>query len=633
MLTIRQIATSALLGLAGFWGSLYSWQFEFENFTLSFVWSYVLPLMAALAYGPWGGLIAGILGLGAFIPILLWSNNGWAAVVTSLLLQIWYLIHGFGSNRFKKNGHWLFHPFALQVLYAVLFGLGVYFFFPIAFSLNPPFWMPSAFTAISPEVTVAIISKDIPLMFLTLVIATALLLLAPIRKLLAIDSRPYSQKNTLITVLSLSSAYLFWIILQILVAIHIDKQTNLNSLWIPSTPYSALALLVLMFFGLTVAYAISLFSEQQISGYERLQQSESRLNLVLSNVDAYIFIKDKNGKYTYVSPKVASLFQLSADEIIGKDDSFFFNEASVDEIQKSDLQVLQHGIRVERKEHNLEAAGVMPRTFWAIKVPILNAMGEITGLCGVSTDITLQERESKEREVLLAQLQIKNRALQNFTYTASHDLRTPIVNICGYVKELREDLKSGNMDDVDKDLQYIDCSATHIGNLIRDLLELTRARKSNENPKEFNLNALVQEVLAEFSFQLSQIDSNIVIAPDMPVLFAERGRIFQVLQNFIDNAIKYRKPDGLLEITIGAEIKDSQTICWVKDNGIGIPKQYQHKIFGLFEKLINSPEGTGIGLAISQTHIESQGGNIWVESEGSGQGTVFFFSLPAKRVN
>jgi signal transduction histidine kinase len=123
----------------------------------------------------------------------------------------------------------------------------------------------------------------------------------------------------------------------------------------------------------------------------------------------------------------------------------------------------------------------------------------------------------------------------------------------------------------------------------------------------------------------------VTIAPDLPIIFGDRFRLREVLENLIDNAAKYTagQPDPIVEI--GARIQNDEQVIFVKDNGIGIESKYQTRIFSLFEKLNPISEGTGIGLALIKRIIETHGGRVWVESEGLGKGSTFCFTIPDSR--
>jgi len=147
-------------------------------------------------------------------------------------------------------------------------------------------------------------------------------------------------------------------------------------------------------------------------------------------------------------------------------------------------------------------------------------------------------------------------------------------------------------------------------------------------PESIPFNAIVQEALILTEGQRVTRGVEVSITPDLPNVLGDRLRLVEVVQNLLDNACKYmgNQPDP--RISIGMLHRNSQGLFWVRDNGMGIEPQYQQKVFGLFDKLDAQSEGTGVGLALVKRIIESHGGRIWVESQGLGHGSTFFFTLP-----
>ncbi|MDP6042788.1 MAG: ATP-binding protein, partial [Candidatus Latescibacteria bacterium] len=144
---------------------------------------------------------------------------------------------------------------------------------------------------------------------------------------------------------------------------------------------------------------------------------------------------------------------------------------------------------------------------------------------------------------------------------------------------------------------------------------------------EIPLNDLVQEAIDLVKGQIKERGVRIDVAPKLPIVFGDRIRLLEVFQNLIDNAIKYMGDQLEPNIEVGARQDGGETIYYVKDNGIGIDPKYHEKVFGLFDQLDQSIEGSGIGLALVQRIVELHGGRIWVESEGMGKGSTFCFTL------
>lgn len=222
----------------------------------------------------------------------------------------------------------------------------------------------------------------------------------------------------------------------------------------------------------------------------------------------------------------------------------------------------------------------------------------------------------------------KNAELERFTYTVSHDLRSPLITIKGFAGIIGKDIAQGKYERVQSDLSRIKNATNKMAELLDGLLELSRIGRMANPSENVSLTKLSKEVveLLHESIQAKKID--VRIQEEIPEFWGDKNRIREVMQNLIENAIKFMdKPNG--KIVIGYITIDDEIIYFVNDNGPGIAPQYFDKIFGLFDKLDNHEEGSGIGLALVKRIIEFHGGQIWVESE-PGNGAEFFFTIKTK---
>jgi len=240
-------------------------------------------------------------------------------------------------------------------------------------------------------------------------------------------------------------------------------------------------------------------------------------------------------------------------------------------------------------------------------------------------DLSLEIEERKARE---AELEDKNAELERFTYTVSHDLKSPLITIKGFAGSVIKDVKNGRLDRIERDLQRITEAADKMGALLNDLLELSRIGRMINRPATCAMQHLIQEAMQALEEAITSTGTEISIQPDLPEVTVDQTRMVEVLQNLLENAIKYRKESIPLKIEIGLEQTNYGPTFFVKDNGIGIEQDYLETIFGLFNKLDTRSEGTGIGLALARRIIEFHGGKIWAESQGPGQGSTMYFTLP-----
>jgi PAS domain S-box-containing protein len=237
-----------------------------------------------------------------------------------------------------------------------------------------------------------------------------------------------------------------------------------------------------------------------------------------------------------------------------------------------------------------------------------------------------------ERENLIDELEAKNAELERFTYTVSHDLKSPLITIRGFLGYLEKDAISGNIERLRKDIERISDATAKMQRLLNELLELSRIGRLTNPPEELAFESVVREALALTQGQLSARGVTVEIAEDLPRIYGDRVRLVEVVQNLIDNAIKFMGSQTGPCINIGSKKepgdKSQNVTFFVQDNGIGIEPQFQEKVFGLFDKLDPRSDGTGVGLALVKRIVEIHGGRIWVESAGLGSGTTFYFTLP-----
>jgi signal transduction histidine kinase len=253
----------------------------------------------------------------------------------------------------------------------------------------------------------------------------------------------------------------------------------------------------------------------------------------------------------------------------------------------------------------------------------------------LTTMSELQSSREKQQQ-LLDEIQIKNQELERqnaelerFTYSVSHDLKAPLVTIKGFIGLLQRDMQNNRGDAVISDIQKITDATDSMARQLDELLELSRVGRLVNAPVDIDLGEMVNSVITMFDESLLEYGVEVSIAPDMPVIEGDKGRIFEVFQNLVSNAIKFTGTQNTPRIEIGAEKQAGRVLCYVRDNGAGIEIDYLLRIFNLFERLDTQIEGTGIGLALAKRIVEFHEGQIWAESDGLGRGSTFWISLPS----
>ena len=257
-------------------------------------------------------------------------------------------------------------------------------------------------------------------------------------------------------------------------------------------------------------------------------------------------------------------------------------------------------------------------------IPKIPLAIEMPSLVKTLKDLQLVSAEQKRTEEELNQ---KVAELERFTYTVSHDLKSPIITIKGFTGSLEKDLLKGNYERMAGDLKRVSEAADKMNDLLRDLLELSTVGRVINEPGPADMNVLVAEVLAQLDGPLKNNNLTVDVQPGLPMVFCDRRRMGEAVQNLIENAINYMGDQPEPRIQFGMREDAGETVFFVQDNGIGIDEKYHQIIFGLFNKLSADSEGTGVGLALVKRIVEVHGGRIWVESHGEGMGSRFCFTI------
>jgi C4-dicarboxylate-specific signal transduction histidine kinase len=261
----------------------------------------------------------------------------------------------------------------------------------------------------------------------------------------------------------------------------------------------------------------------------------------------------------------------------------------------------------------------------------------------------IADNEIKKRSLFERELRKLNEELEQLTYVTSHDLRSPLVNVEGYHKEicysleeLRDILKEIDMPEdmkeriasiIDKDIPeavgYIGTSVRKMDSLLSGLLNLSRSGKVKLDMKELDMNELVSDVVSTFEHRFKAYGARYEIS-ELSSCIGDENQLNQVFTNLIGNALKYHDPSRPGIIRIYSKKENGMLIYCVEDNGIGISPEEQEKIFNLFHQVEPARQGEGLGLNIVMKIVERHGGRVWVESE-PGKGSRFFVALPGKR--
>lgn len=362
--------------------------------------------------------------------------------------------------------------------------------------------------------------------------------------------------------------------------------------------------------------------EQRLDALERAQHD--RLDLALS--------ASKMGIWQWSVPDDALVWDRRMHRLLGLSEEGFENQHR----KMADLTRLivpeDQRIQREKLEQVLDQGDVLETQFRVLTqnqgLRYLAIRGRVyrdkrsqpMRMAGVCWDVTEQENRRLE-------LERSNQDLTQFAFVASHDLREPMRGIRGFTELLQRRLDD-KLDDQSREyMEFISTGIARANDMIEGLLDYSNAGNKQQNLSMTDCEKVMAQVRHNLVVLIEENHAQIDCPRPLPRVWADAQQLTRLLQNLIANAIYYRKPDVVPRITVEAEQKGTEWLFSVTDNGIGIDKGNQQRIFQIFKRLDKSTTGTGIGLAICKKIVAQHGGHIFVESE-PGQGASFRFTLP-----
>ncbi|MFI5184790.1 MAG: ATP-binding protein, partial [Vicinamibacteria bacterium] len=280
-------------------------------------------------------------------------------------------------------------------------------------------------------------------------------------------------------------------------------------------------------------------------------------------------------------------------------------------------------VRTYRRDREVRWVRVYAHPVWD------DAANRLRGIFGAVQDVTPRKHAEVEREAAITELKHKNAELEQFTYTVSHDLKSPLVTVAGFLGHLERDALAGDKHKISEDAGRIRQAVTKMQALLEDLLELSRIGRIMHPSQGVPFGDIARDAVELVRGRLEQRKVRVEIQQALPAVHGDRVRLVEVVQNLVDNAAKFmgKGPDPRIEIGSRGQDAEGHAILFVRDNGIGIAPEFHDRVFGLFDKLDPETEGTGIGLALVRRIVEAHGGRVWLESR-AGEGASFCFTLP-----
>lgn len=362
---------------------------------------------------------------------------------------------------------------------------------------------------------------------------------------------------------------------------------------------------------------------------EQLKHREKQLTIITNAVPALISYIDKDLKYVFANDHYYKVFNIEGN-INGKHISELLGEESFKIISPMLKRVLA-GEELTL-ENNFLSKNNEKVYFKLNYIPDTDNRGEVKGFIVMGTDLTDRynyERSLEERNVELVKI---NSELDNFIYTASHDLKSPIVNMEGLLKSLLEEANLQCKGDINEMLNFVALSVDKLKKTIEELSEISKIQKGTESYVEkIEIEEILRDFKVEYSEQIKSSDA--IISSDLAVktIKFSRKNFRSVIYNLLSNAIKFRSPKRNPIIKVKSEYtSDNYIMISISDNGMGFDMSKKDKVFGMFKRLHSHVEGTGVGMYIVKRIMENASGKIEVESE-EGVGTSFKFYFPVTK--
>lgn len=380
--------------------------------------------------------------------------------------------------------------------------------------------------------------------------------------------------------------------------------------------------------------------DKMIRVEHRLKAERDLLQLLIDNIPSPIYFKDKESKFTRVNLAQSRLLGANSnEEVLGKTDFDFYSYENASFFYADERVIIEQNKPLINKIEQCKPLGDETRWFSTTKIPITNEDGELSGILGVSHDITDQILVKQDLEIAKEKAEVASTAKSNFLSNMSHEIRTPMNGVIGMAEVL-------NMTELDQEqkriVSLIIRSGNNLLNIINDILDFSKIEngKLEIELTPINLKSIVREVVEMMMFSTKEKDVNFhhKIDPNIPeFVIGDSLRIKQILINLVSNAIKFTKVgEVVVEASFLGNTDDVNCIVFkVKDTGIGIGRDEKEFLFEAFTQADASTSrkygGTGLGLAISSRLVAMMGGKLDVISE-KGKGSTFFFDLCFKKV-
>jgi PAS domain S-box-containing protein len=377
---------------------------------------------------------------------------------------------------------------------------------------------------------------------------------------------------------------------------------------------------------------------------KRLRESEEKFRQLAENIDDAFWLTEVGDprRIAYLSPSHESVWGTAAQELYANPNLWVesLHLADRERVLRAYADFLVGSGDFDAEYRIVRPDGAV-RWIWDRAFPIRGTDGSLHRVAGLAQDITQRKLDQEKQQQL-------NDEIRHFAYIVSHDLRAPLINLRGFVRELNNALneirpafESGVKglrddqrrialraweEDLPESLGFIDASVTHMDHLINAILMLGRLGRRSLDFERLDMNQLARQIFGGLAYEIGARNVKVTVA-DLPDIVADRTSVEQIMSNLLSNALKYGDPDRPLELIVSASRFENETLFRVQDTGRGIDKAHLAEVFQIFRRVGNTEvPGEGMGLAYVRTLVRRHRGRIWCESE-PGVGSTFIFTI------
>ncbi len=604
---------AAGLGLVGLAGTAYIFSFKLADVSYGIVWSMVFPTVAAVAYGRRGALFTALGGLYVVFPFLLYDDGGGNLVTLAITLTFLY-VHGWAAE--KRGAGSMLLRYRLSVVQG-LYSIAIIPIYLLGYRLLSPGLFPDSVTALFGF-------KEAAYGLVSLVVAEGFLTLSRVRRFLGLTTDE-SYKGSGIAMLGvLLSGCAFVGLLVMAEAFLLGGREGISFLERPAADILFIGWLVLAFL-LGMGGKMASLLQKKMASDLRIIEEKDRYKHIFENIEDIYYESELDGTTLEISPSVERILGVKREAMLGRKGRFseeIRNKLRRNGFLQNELTTL---IDILGKERVLSVnARLVEDT--AGKVKVIGIIRDVTELEFSRMELVKINQELEARVgIRTRELEMAVRELEDFSYTVSHDLKSPVRSIESYCQFVLDDHGDRLPVDVKETLGSIREICGDMIHFIQRLLEYAVVSKAESRNVCFCSADAIHSVIAEQMPGIAGRDVVIYAPPELPAIWGDPMLFRQIIANGLSNALKYTRscPQTVIRISWKAE---GDTVCFaMADNGIGFETEKAERIFDIFHKL-HMPEeyeGAGIGLATVRKCAERQGGAAWITGAPNKGATLY----------